>query len=388
MGYVIMTDAQQRKTLAAVRSLGMKGVQVLAAEETCLATAMFSRYCSRRSVYPSPGKNPEKFYFWLKETLQRYPCDVLFPMDDVTLEVMIRYREQIEQLCRLPLPETESYLSATDKALSTIAAQEAGLPCPATIVLESIDHLPQVVSKLNFPVVVKPRKSSGSRGIVLVRKKGDLVAQYSQVHKKYPLPIIQEYIDPGMKIDVCLRFDRHSQLKASFVQKEIRCFPLEKGPSTVQESIWCPELVAKATSLMQKLKWYGVAEIEFMVDPRDGQAKFMEINTRFWASLQMAILAGVDFPWLLYKLAMTGDVEEVFTYTTGIKCRWLLPGDILHFLYNKRRFAMDPPFFTTKKSGVHDDIVSLKDPLPTLGFFLACLRYLPDWHMWKFMFRR
>ena len=88
------------------------------------------------------------------------------------------------------------------------------------------------------------------------------------------------------------------------------------------------------------------------------------------------------------KNALTVDVEEVFTYRTGIKCRWLLPGDILHFLYNKDRFALEPSFFGTGRSGLYDDTVALKDPLPVLGFFLACLRYLPNREMWRFMFRR
>lgn len=388
MNYVLLTNAQQRKTLAVARSLGMKHVNVLAAEETRWATAMFSRYCKQRLVYPDPDERSEDFYIWLKKTLQEYHCDVLFPMDDNTLEVVIRYQEQLEKLCRLPLPETGSYITASDKALATLAAKKAGLNCPKTIFINNLDDFSRLTCGLDFPVIIKPRKSSGSRGMAVVKQQADLCSLYLRIHQKYPFPIIQEYISPGVKIDVCLLFDRYSQLKASFVQKEIRHFPLEKGPSTVQESIWCPELVEKATAFMQKLNWYGVAEVEFMIDPRDGKAKFMEINPRFWGSLYLSILAGVDFPWLLYRLVMDGDVPEVHHYTTGLKCRWLLPGDILHFIYNKNRFAMDPPFFCAKKSGIYDDIISLKDPLPTLGFFLACLRYLPDQKMRKFMFDR
>lgn len=388
MSRVLLTDAQQRKTLAAVRSLGTKGVQVLSGEVTRWALARFSKYCRRGLVYPHPGKKPEEFYRWLKQTLQDYPCDVLLPMDDHTMEVVMSNRDSLEKLCRLPLPAVESYRIAADKALATIAAREAGLNCPETIYPQTIEEIPQLVSELNFPVVIKPRKSSGSRGIKVVSTLAELVPAYLLVHREYPFPIIQEYIPPGDKFDVCLLFNRSSQLRAAFVQKEIRFFPLENGPSTVQESVWYPELVEKATALLQQLNWYGVAEVEFMVDCRDGQPKFMEINPRFWGSLYMSMLAGVDFPWLLYRLAMEGDIEEVLTYTTGLKCRWSLPGDSLHFLVNKQRLAMDPPFISSAKSGVYDDILSFDDPVPTLGFFLACLRYLLDLEMWKFMFRR
>ncbi len=387
-GRVLLTDAQQRKTLAAIRSLGKKGVEVIAAEETRWATSLFSRYCGRALVSPNPARRPEEYFIWLEGVLRKHPCDVLFPMDDGSMEVAVRYRGQLERLCRLPIPRDESYFTAADKARAVMAAREAGLDCPETIVLKSLDELDRAASSLAFPVVIKPRKSSGSRGIVAVQRKEDLAGQYLKVHREYPFPLIQEYINPGEKFDVCLLFDYSSRLKASFVQREVRCFPPERGPSTVQESVWRPDLVEMAAHLMRKLNWQGVAEVEFMVDPRNGRAVFMEVNPRFWGSLHTAILAGVDFPWLLYRLAVDGDVKEVSTYTAGVRCRWLLPGDILHFIYNKNRFSMDPPFFSTRNSGLHDDIVSLEDPLPALGFFLACLRYVFDPGMWKLMFFR
>lgn len=388
MGRVLLTDAQQRKTLVAARSLGRKGLEVLAGEETRWALARFSKYCRQGMVYPSPGKKPDDFFHWLMETLRKSSCDVLIPMDDNSIEVIISHREEVEKFCHLPLPATASYLAASDKALSTAAAMEAGLNCPETVIPKNPAEVGALSLKMNFPVIIKPRKSSGSRGIAVAENREELVQKYQQVHEKYSLPIIQEYISPGDKYDVCLLFNRENKLRASFVQKEIRFFPLEKGPSTVQESVLYPELVAEAARLMEKLNWYGVAEVEFMVDGRDGKVKFMEINPRFWGSLYTAELAGIDFPWLLYRLAVEGDVEEVCSYRTGVRCRWLLPGDILHFFANPKRLSMAPPFFSTKRSGVYDDIISWDDPGPILGFMLACIRYLPDKDMWKLMFER
>ena len=66
--------------------------------------------------------------------------------------------------------------------------------------------------------------------------------------------------------------------------------------------------------------------VEFKV-AEDGTPYLMEINTRFWGSLQLAIDAGVDFPWLLYKLACGQPVTPVTRYKTGRRLRWLL-GDL------------------------------------------------------------
>jgi hypothetical protein len=53
----------------------------------------------------------------------------------------------------------------------------------------------------------------------------------------------------------------------------------------------------------------------------------MEINGRFWGSLEVAVASGVDFPYLLYRLVTDGDVQPALSYKPGVKCRWL-GGDI------------------------------------------------------------
>ena len=85
---------------------------------------------------------------------------------------------------------------------------------------------------------------------------------------------------------------------------------------------------------------------------------------------------------------MNMDFKEQFDYPEGIRCRWTLPGDLFHFICNKNRRKMEPPFFAGKKYGIHDDIMSGRDPLPVIGFGAACLRYVFDAKMWKMMFKR
>lgn len=388
MGTVLLTNAQLRKTLAAARSLGSKGVDVFTVEETHFSPAAFSKHCKGSVVCPSACKKPREFESWLLDTVKKLSCDVLFPMDDDTLEVVMKNRNELEKYCSLPLPPIESYVVASDKSRATVLARKAGVDCPETVIPDSLDNLLESTAHLRYPLVVKPRKSSGSRGIRVVKEEKDLIRVYKEVASVFPSPFIQEYIGTGEKIDICLLYNRDSQLRAHFVQKELRHFPEDIGPSTVQESILDSGLLNQALKLMKHLKWYGIVEIEFMVDRRDNKPKFMEINPRFWNSLEMAILAGVDFPWMLYRIALDGDVPEVFNYKTGLKCKWLLPGDFLYFLTSKNRFRMNPPLLAGKKHNTFDDILSIKDPFPTLGFILACLRYIFSFKKWEFVFRR
>lgn len=384
---VLFTDAQPRMTLAAVRSLGKRGVEVYASEKTRFAPALFSKYCRKALVSPNPQREPEAYLEWLVRVLKEFQIDVFFPVDDPVLELVVANREKFAGLCHLPLPPTESFRIAADKGLTIKEALEAGLNCPETVFVDDLDQLTKIAESLEYPVIIKPRKSSGSRGIKKVTVKEDLCKSYLEVHGEYPFPLIQKYITTRAKYSVGVLFNKDSQLRASFVQKQLRHYPLDTGTSVVQESVWYPELLDQALKFFGNLKWYGLAELEFIIDDKSGKPLFTEINPRFWGCIYMAILAGVDFPWLLYEMAVKGDIEGVYDYQKDLRCRWLLPGDILHFLANPNRGKMNPPFLAGKKYNVYDDTLSWEDPLPILGFSLACLRYLFDRDMWKFILK-
>ncbi len=390
MASVFLTDAQQRKTLAAARSLGRHGVSVGAGEETRVALALFSKYCRKAVAYPSPRRKPEEFLDWLTWFLRAHPFDVIFPMDDPALMAVARHREEFASVTRVPIPDHAALCLASDKAKTMALARDVGLACPRTTVPSCVDtdSLQELARTLDFPVVLKPRESSGSRGIRVVTSRSQFAASYIKVHRDYPYPMVQEYIPQGEKYDVCLLLNSDSVVRAAFVQRELRGYPLLAGPSTLQESVRRPELVDMAVALVRTVGWYGVCEVEFMVDPRNGEPVLMEVNPRFWGSLQMSIYAGIDFPYLLYRMAMEGDVSPAFDYEVGLKCRWLLPGDVLHFLANPERWRLEPSFFDFLDPRTKDDIISAEDPGPTLGFFLACCKYAFDPRMWRFVVTR
>jgi len=144
--------------------------------------------------------------------------------------------------------------------------------------------------------------------------------------------LIQEYI-PGEGYGFFALFNQ-GRPRAIFMHKRIREYPITGGPSTVAESIYDDELKRQGLKLLKALKWHGVAMVEFKKDCRDGEFKLMEINPKFWGSLDLATAAGVDFPYLAARMAMDGDIEPLFSYKTGIRFRWPFPDDTLHLLAN------------------------------------------------------
>ena len=400
MAGVLVTDGHWRKTLALVRSLGRKGIDVTVGERTFLNTSFFSKYCSRRIVYPSPRRYPDQFIEFITKEIKENRYECLYPMEEETLLLLAQHRSEISKYTYLLIPDSQKIEFVRDKGNLLRFAEAHGIPTPLTF------HSPPTLSlphqgggenggdsldpdSIPIPAVIKPRISSGSFGIAYVRKREDLIPLYQKVHAQYPFPLVQEWIpDGGGTFGFSALFDDGSNAKAAFIHKKLRMYPIQGGPSTLREGVEHPQIMELGLSLLKSLNWTGVAMAEFKVDPRDGIPKLMEVNPRFWGSLHLAIVSGVDFPYLILKMARGDKFDPVLSYMMGKQCRWLLLGDILHFLSNAHRFRLDPSFFHFFDPDTSYDIISQEDPLPILGAMATFFTFLYDPEMKRFLERR
>jgi predicted ATP-grasp superfamily ATP-dependent carboligase len=376
---VLITDGHWAKTLAATRSLGKRGIRVTVGESTAIATTFFSRYCAHRLVYPSPQTHPEAFITTLIRELKRRPYTMVLPMEERTTLLLARYREELEPLTFLPLTDFASLDRARRKDEVLKLAGRLGVPAPATVFPQELAEVRDQLPRLPVPAVIKPRLGSGSTGILYVRRREDLWAAYLKAHERAPLPLIQEYIpEGGPAVGASFLFDQDHRPVAHFVHKRLRQYPLTGGPSTLRESIADPAVRELGERILTALQWYGVAMVEFRYDPRDGLPKLMEINPRFWGSLPLAVYAGVDFPYLIFRMARGESFSGPPEYSPGKRCRWLLPGDLLHFFKSPNRLHLDPGFFRFFEKNTGHDFFSWSDPLPVAGRILTLLTLLYD----------
>ncbi|MEN6292754.1 MAG: ATP-grasp domain-containing protein [Methanobacterium sp.] len=388
MHNVFVTDAQMRSSLAVIRSLGKKGLKVTAGEETRFTTGFFSKYCNNRIVYPNPKKNGSEFVDYLIGELQKKEYEVLFPIADACLKPIMDNEKKISKYTSIALPSKDILSKGYDKGMTLKIAIDNDIPCPKTYFFDTIEDLYNASEYLEFPLVIKPRISSGSRGLYVCNSLDELVLKFKENKQKYGKSLIQEYIPQRGELGVYTLFNFDSEPRALTVQRRIRSYPASGGPSTLRETVnneTSKKAIDIAFRLLKAMGWVGVAMVEFRIDSRDGVPKIMEVNPRFWGSLQLSILSGVDFPYLLYKMIMQGDIDSVMEYKSGVKCRWLLPGDILWFLTTPNKLQNLPEFL---KIDTPFDIISKEDPGPTFGFMLASMRYVFDKDMWKFILRR
>ncbi len=104
-------------------------------------------------------------------------------------------------------------------------------------------------------------------------------------------PLIQEYVE-GDGYGVSFLFN-HGDLRAKFTHKRLREYPISGGPSTYRISVKEPKMEDMAKRLLEYFNWHGVAMVEFKMGNNNNPV-LMEINPRFWGSLNQAIQSGVN----------------------------------------------------------------------------------------------
>jgi predicted ATP-grasp superfamily ATP-dependent carboligase len=369
----LVTSGNLRSTLAVTRSLGRRRIAVTVADERRHSLAGVSRYCRREIQVPSPAEAGAAFVRAIRQAVERGGHRVVIPMDDITLSLLTDARSQLDGLATLPFPGTEIVQIAHDKAALASVAAEHGVPVPRTLAVREATDLQAAAQHVGFPAVVKARVSRlavdgrwrSAPGPYYVQTPAQLEAACRAIGGTIPEPIVQECI-PGDGRGVFVLMNR-GRLRAAFAHRRLREKPPSGGVSVLSESVALdPQLLAQSERILEALKWHGVAMVEFKRDSRDGVPKLLEINGRFWGSLQLAVDAGVDFPALLYRLAVEGDVEPVFDYEVGVRLRWWL-GSVDWLLLRSRetgRLRAVREFLRPVGRRTRGEVLRRDDPVP------------------------
>jgi predicted ATP-grasp superfamily ATP-dependent carboligase len=379
----IVLDGNQRSALAVVRSLGSRGVPVHVADSVPRSLAASSRFCTSDRAYPNAAERPDEFVEWLEEAGRRHPQAVLLPMTDLTVPLVLQAGARLQAL-RTALPALEAYEAVSDKYQLYKLAQELGIKAPATLILTR-GNLPSIPDlPMSYPAVVKPRRSATRVASGILKRPVRYAATPAELKRIAEAELlddedellVQEYVS-GFGAGVFALYDRGESL-FYFAHRRLREKPPSGGISVLCESApLSADAVATARRLLDSLRWHGVAMVEFKIDAA-GQSWLIEINARFWGSLQLAVDCGADFPWFLYQIASGGRPPIPEQYRVGDRLRWWL-GD-LDNLYARLRDSRWTPTALHKARAIGEflspwqprtryEFLRWNDPAPSLMAF-------------------
>jgi D-aspartate ligase len=367
--------------LGIVRSLGRRGVPTCIIDDE-RSISRFSRYATHAVRVPGLRDERETVDSVL-DIGHRLHLDgwVLFPTRDETVAAFARYRSELAEWFRVPTPELSVVEHAWDKRNTYRLAQELGIPTPRTWYPENLDDLEQI--EADPPLVIKP--AIKEHFIYATKAKAwkannreELVARFNQAAALVePGEVMIQEMIPGdgrQQFSYCAFF-KDGQAVGSMVARRRRQHPPEFGrASTFVETIDLPLLENLSTRFLQAIDYYGLVELEYKLDLRDGQYKLLDVNARTWGYHTLGQSAGVDFPYMLYADQL-GETVQPRRAQDGVK--WVrLSTDVSTAVVELLGRRLDwRAYLHSLKDVQVESVFSREDPLP--GFVeLALLPYL------------
>jgi predicted ATP-grasp superfamily ATP-dependent carboligase len=348
-----VTDGEQRAALAVVRSLGNAGYTVHVCSSQPKSMAGGSKFATSERLVANALTAPKQFLEDVRAYARDVGATIIIPITEPSLLAILPHRETFDGVC-IPFTDAESFRKVSDKAAVLEAAQRVGIAIPSQQVVHTpSDATALAIETLSFPLVIKPARSVAGEGSEQAKFSVRHAATPEELRdilreidpRAYPLLLQQRIVGPGIGIFV-LVWD--GELIAAFSHRRIREHPPSGGVSVYRESYPLDtSLLDRSRSLLATFGWQGVAMIEYKVDQSTNTPYLMEINGRFWGSLQLAIDAGVDFPTLLLRVAGGEKPTPVTTYTTNVRSRWEW-GEVNHLIvrlkYSDQKLALPPGF--------------------------------------------
>jgi D-aspartate ligase len=293
--------------LGIVRSLGRHGINVVVIDDEH-SVARHSRYTTT-TLRVASLRDEETTVETLLDAGRRHGLEgwVVYPTREETVAALSRHRDELERCFRIPTPPWDVTKWAWDKRNTYRRAAELGIPAPRTWYASSLDDVRRIDGAP--PFAIKPaikehffyatkckawRADSHAELVARVREAAALVGT-GEV-------IVQELV-PGsgrQQLAYCAFF-KDGRARASMVVRRLRQHPPEFGrASTFVETVDLPALEGLSERFLRSIDYYGLVELEYKHDARDGRYKLLDVNARTWGYHSLAQAAGVDFPHLLY----------------------------------------------------------------------------------------
>jgi predicted ATP-grasp superfamily ATP-dependent carboligase len=372
---VLILDGDSRQGLPFMRALRGAGHHVTVVCPWRACPGYLSRYANRRLLWPAADKDERAFLAALMRYVQSTACDVVLPLGDVTAGIVSRNKVELCAHTATPIPDYEVFIRAADKWRTMKYCMDNAIPCPLTVDGDATD-LDAVLQRIPFPVIVKPTQATGAVGLYRFDTLEDLRVHLPSVRARHGPVIIQEVIPAGSGQYHAMAFcNAESDLAACVVVAKPRYFPVSGGTGTCVVTVDRPDASELVRSLLRGIRWTGAADVDLLLDPRDGQLKVLEINPRVPVSIKIAFDAATDYADLHIRLALQQEVPERLEYQAGRVLRNLCL-DLAWYVCSgpAARAATEPPFWDFFGANTSYQTFCRDDFLPLLGFVLSNLR--------------
>jgi predicted ATP-grasp superfamily ATP-dependent carboligase len=295
--------------LGIVRSLGRQGVPVVVVDDEP-SVSRFSRF-TRETVRVDALRDEDEIVAHLVGAGSRLGLDgwLLFATRDEIVAAISRRRDELAEMFRVPIPEWEVVRWAWDKRLSYERARALGIPTPETRFARTPADLASIAAA-HLPIVIKPAIKEHFIYVTKVKAwRADTPDELDDLFRRALAVIpadeimIQDLVPGGghRQFSYCAFF-KGGKAVTTMTVRRTRQRPADFGrSSTFVETVEVPEIEEYSERFLADIGYYGLVEIEYKLDERDGEYRLLDVNPRTWGYHSLGSVAGADFPLALYR---------------------------------------------------------------------------------------
>lgn len=361
---LMVLGGEHRNSLGIVRSLAQLGVPVFVGGNSQFARSIWSRFKVRRFSYPPISSDLEAAHQEIIKRVREWRPDVLLPTMDESWRLIYRYFDQYSELTTIvPSPGIEIFEKTLNKASMTQLATQHGVETPKTLFPRSHDEALALRHEIPYPSLLKPAISVAGEGIGRVEDPEDLAGALRRYDS---VPLIQEVVE-GEDLELTILCAEGEPLAGS-AYLSLRNAPLPYGPPVACRTIEDPLLMERGVKLLRGMRYHGVAHLDFRRDRRDATPKLLDFNARLAGTNEISTASGVNFPLMLYQMALGETVKPTFEGLQELEYRWLLFGELRYWLQTREKLKAGLELMRFRGAQTN---LSFRDPFPHIAHLLS-----------------
>ena len=300
---ILIPDGDSTWALSVLQCLSHSdGINTFVLSNKKRTAVKYSKYTANYTYYERPDDSG--WVAIINSEIEKHSIAVVVPVAELEIFFFIKNKDQISRAVKIiPLPNLKDFEIAINKRQLGDFAKAHNIPHPSSFYIASETDKHRVLSQIHFPILIKPLSAKGGDGIDKINSRAEF---QNYLERTNVALYAQEYIE-GYDID-CSVLCLDGEILSYTIQKGDLKGHHDYAPQLAFDFFKNQEVYDLAKLTMSKLNWSGVAHLDMRYDTKTSGYKLIEINARFWGSIEGSLFAGINFPREIVRLALNQGV--------------------------------------------------------------------------------
>lgn len=360
MRNILISRVNYRKAYPIIKSLKKAKFNVICGVDNktrLFETEGFSKYADNYVLINNPEHSEQGYIKSLIQIIKTYDINLIMPVGFIDFQLISKYKDELEKHCIIPIENYSAFMKITDKWRLQDICNKLKIKYPRSLLIRKDTdeiHIRRFVEHVGLPIVVK---GSGDGSLPIYCSNIDDVLKKA-LNEKTNSTLLQEFIN-GAGVGYYVFSDKGNILTEFMHKRIFEASPLG-GPSIKASSNYDSDLLKLGRKFVKAISWTGLMMVECKKESETGELYLLEVNPKFWGSLELSYTAGIDFPKHVAEYYLEGKKPNQTAYS-NICFSWFTSTFLFYAKYGL------PTLFEAIMRTVHQDLLwtdlHLLDPI-------------------------